>query len=977
MQPAAGVDLQLDAHLADYARDRSAVALDAAIDRARQLRTGPPPTGPTATGILISLLISRGQGSNSVDDLSEALRHIADLRHPRSLQAGEAAALAVAECAALTERAQRTASADDLERVIEIGRTAPRNPATSVQMDNYYGGALLARFQSTRQLGLLHDAIDVLGRCRQDAHDPLVRAAVANNLAVAMLERYQISASERDLQAAVDLTFTTRRDLEVCGAPTEVIAAPRAAADITRASLLATRWRYRADPADLSEARAAFQRVLTTLPDSHPLIAGAAAGYASLASDVATARGDDKAAATAIRLYRSVLAATPEHSVAHAAAATGLVTALQLQAELAGNIDSVQEAIRMQSALLARGSTGAQGGLHRHNLGVLLATRYAITARPEDIDESIRHHEAALVTAHREGIDGDLLEIRLAYALIQRFAADGRPGDSARAVELLKAAVDRPGVTLRRIQALRLLAEMAELTGDDALAERAAHRAIKAVESILGALDLTHWEAWLSPMQGTAAVGAIAAARLGHLHRAVTFLERGCAVQASARLAQQSLTLATARQAGHGAEVDSYIAAARHVRSLLSRGSITAQVPLARDDHRLPREIDAAVAGLRSARSALEAKAGSLLIGGAVEQLLEFTTRHGVVLDYLVAGTTTGARFRLDARGFSVEWLPTLRTTAVDQLASTLFRSNETPTDPVRGTENAPRREDLDHVVHALRQLAPASPTGALPLKLVAVGRLAVLPLASVLAEALPETVVSVAGSGELHRLATTRKRQHRRRPSPSISAVTNPQPCHWDQKQWPPMPGADQEGLLLEQDYGARTFRGRQATSASLVAEFENPDVDAVHVAAHGMTSAGEDLICVLLADDANGHATTVSEHDLPTDIGGKLVFLAACWTGKNLDRLPDESAGFTTWLLQAGASSVIAPLWPVDDAATLRYVEAFYRHWCSDPDSAARAATHARMDLLRWADSSAVANSAERAAARSCAYAFIAVGA
>lgn len=975
MKPAPGIDAQLDAHVAEYTRSRSKVALDQAIDRARQLTRRPPPTNPAVAGILVSLLISRGQSSNSVDDLTEALHHIADLRSRPALQMG--GALVVAECAALTERAQRTGEAADLERVIEIGRTVPREPSTSAQLDNYYGGALLGRFQSTREYGLLSEAVEVLGRSRQDARDPLLRAAAANNLAVALLERYQLSASEPDLQVAVDLTSTTRRELERCGLPIDAVAGPRAAADITRASLLATRWRYRAEPTDLSEARAAFQRVLRTLPDNHPMVHGAAAGYASLACDLATARDDIKAAATAIRLYRSVLAATPEQAVAHAAAATGLVTALQLQSQLAGDVDSVEEAIGLQRQLLARSGPDAQAGLHQHNLGVLLATRYAITTDPYDIDEAINHHEAALATPLRHGIDGDLLKIRLAYALVQRFAAGSRAADSERAVELLKAAAERPGITIRRIQGLRLLAQLAELIGDDALAERAAHRALNAVESMLGALDLTHWDAWLSPMQGTAAVGAVAAGRLNHVHRAVTFLERGCAVQASARLAQQSLTLAAARQAGHGAEVDSYVEAARHARSMLTRDMISARAPLAQPGENQRREFDEAVSRLQSARSALEAKAGSLLVGGAVEQLIEFAARHGVVLDYLVAGTTTGARFRLDGRGAGVEWLPTFTTSTVDQLGEALYQSEIHSHGPVRGSNSGPSQQDLEHVLVTLRGIVQPRSTGKAPLKLVSVGKAAVLPLASVLAENLPGTVISVAGSGELHRMATIRTRPGLRRRSPSISAVTNPQPCHWAQKQWPHLPGADQEGLLLQQDYGARTFRGRHATASSLVAEFKNPEVDAVHIAAHGITNAGDDLICVLLADDPSGQATTISEHDLPTRLDGKLVFLASCWTGKNLDRLPDEAAGFTTWLLQAGASSVIAPLWPVDDAATLRYVEAFYRHWCNDPNGAARAATLARRDLVRWASNSATADPGQRAAVFSCAHAFIAAGA
>lgn len=62
------------------------------------------------------------------------------------------------------------------------------------------------------------------------------------------------------------------------------------------------------------------------------------------------------------------------------------------------------------------------------------------------------------------------------------------------------------------------------------------------------------------------------------------------------------------------------------------------------------------------------------------------------------------------------------------------------------------------------------------------------------------------------------------------------------------------------------------------------------------------------------------------PGSLAVCLITLAACWLGAPGARLPDEAIGFPTLLVEAGAGSVVAPLWPVPDEATEPFMVLFY---------------------------------------------------
>jgi CHAT domain-containing protein len=286
--------------------------------------------------------------------------------------------------------------------------------------------------------------------------------------------------------------------------------------------------------------------------------------------------------------------------------------------------------------------------------------------------------------------------------------------------------------------------------------------------------------------------------------------------------------------------------------------------------------------------------------------------------------------------------------------------------------------EDLADVLAGdSTQLPPIEGLG--PLRLVPVGMVGLLPVGAALSGHNGSVrAVSVAGTGLLHRQAHAHSGLPRSGEAARIAALTSPSPCDWDGRRWPPLPAGVEEGLVLEQDYDADHWTGYRATAAALVAAFADESIDVVHIAAHGHISSDEGgVVRILLANGADGQAATVTEHDLPQSLGGKSLFLACCWLGRNSTRLPDEAAGFPTWLIQSGAARVVAPLWPVDDKSTLRFVTAFYAHWLWERQPAALALAQTRADMHDWADMAADADPDLATVLRATADAFVITGA
>lgn len=141
-------------------------------------------------------------------------------------------------------------------------------------------------------------------------------------------------------------------------------------------------------------------------------------------------------------------------------------------------------------------------------------------------------------------------------------------------------------------------------------------------------------------------------------------------------------------------------------------------------------------------------------------------------------------------------------------------------------------------------------------------------------------------------------------------------------------LPSAEQEARAIGRSVAGATVLTRgQATETAFRKMVGQGRY--VHIASHGEYNPDDALQSRLLlaADGANdGSLTTDELYGLR--LNADLVTLSACETGLGRVLTGDDVIGLTRGFLYAGASSVVASLWQVDDDATTRLMDAFYRN-------------------------------------------------
>jgi hypothetical protein len=117
----------------------------------------------------------------------------------------------------------------------------------------------------------------------------------------------------------------------------------------------------------------------------------------------------------------------------------------------------------------------------------------------------------------------------------------------------------------------------------------------------------------------------------------------------------------------------------------------------------------------------------------------------------------------------------------------------------------------------------------------------------------------------------------------------------------------------------------------------------DVIHVATHGLFRGDDPTFSALRM--ADGWMTLHDVYGLK--LKADLVCLSACQTGRHRIAAGDELVGLSRGFFYAGASALLASLWPVPDGSTADLMTAFYRALRAGdgPETALRAAmTEAR---------------------------------
>jgi CHAT domain-containing protein len=153
-------------------------------------------------------------------------------------------------------------------------------------------------------------------------------------------------------------------------------------------------------------------------------------------------------------------------------------------------------------------------------------------------------------------------------------------------------------------------------------------------------------------------------------------------------------------------------------------------------------------------------------------------------------------------------------------------------------------------------------------------------------------------------------------------------------------LPFAEIESAWVRQALGsapAQVLQGADATMDAALSAI--PQAGILHLATHARFDLNRPLQSSIVL--ANGELLTI-ESLLPAlkENCPALVALSACETAvTRVASTPDESLGFPAAFLHAGSRSVLATLWPVDDAASAFLVGRFYREMRSGPKSPAQA--------------------------------------
>jgi CHAT domain-containing protein len=144
------------------------------------------------------------------------------------------------------------------------------------------------------------------------------------------------------------------------------------------------------------------------------------------------------------------------------------------------------------------------------------------------------------------------------------------------------------------------------------------------------------------------------------------------------------------------------------------------------------------------------------------------------------------------------------------------------------------------------------------------------------------------------------------------------------------PLKQAEQEVKTIQGQFKkAQVYLTEKATETTVKTAIQGTDV--VHFACHGMLNDRNPELSylALTADAANDGRLEVHEVFGLDWKGVSLVTLSACSSGTGKLGAGNDIIGLTRGFMFAGAPSVLATLWEVDDESTRMFMEEFYKHY------------------------------------------------
>jgi len=166
-------------------------------------------------------------------------------------------------------------------------------------------------------------------------------------------------------------------------------------------------------------------------------------------------------------------------------------------------------------------------------------------------------------------------------------------------------------------------------------------------------------------------------------------------------------------------------------------------------------------------------------------------------------------------------------------------------------------------------------------------------------------------------------------------------------------LPFANVEACVVAELAGTEPILGLQATKRRVLDEMSAAKgVRLVHLACHGYFDQHDSLASGIVMANEEGtayeRAVLTARDFLERELIADLVTLSACESGIGDRRPGDELFGLTRSILVAGASSVLASLWKVDDLSTSVLMKSFYEAWLIEGLSKAHALRKAQCHVM-----------------------------
>ena len=168
-------------------------------------------------------------------------------------------------------------------------------------------------------------------------------------------------------------------------------------------------------------------------------------------------------------------------------------------------------------------------------------------------------------------------------------------------------------------------------------------------------------------------------------------------------------------------------------------------------------------------------------------------------------------------------------------------------------------------------------------------------------------------------------------------------------------LPGSRREVEAVARLAGAdvQTMLGARASEPGFLAAAPRKHI--LHLATYGVLNKHNPLFSFVEMGASGRHDGRLEVHEvLGLELAADLIVLSACRTALGSGRVSDVPAGddwvgLTRAFLHAGARSVVATLWAVDDQSTAALMEEFYTALAASPSDPGRALARAQRAMLR----------------------------